>query len=410
MNYAMRTAVLFGLMAVYPGYRWLLRSVLQEKCRRGRIQMLLQYRYRLLEAAGIALVMFLLARTPLAAEVSDEFIRGYATALLEREFQKAGGFLEVRRGVIYLKGLDVSDVERARIQNRLSEIRGVRRVEIVAAGEALPEIPQTGAEEEAKIKSELPAFLPRGLLFDPLLADPRWPHFSASYQNYIGNDQLKDVGSATFGETFGIYRFSGPWNSVVGFGIQAAVFSIYDLDASSKDLINADYFVGIPLTFRKGRFSDMLRIFHQSSHLGDEFILRGRAKERINLSYESVDNMLSYDLPLGLRIYGGAGHLFDQDPSDLEPWSTQAGLEFRSPVSWFSGMLSPVAAVDIQNRQESNWDTDLSLRVGFQFANQDVLSRKMMILFEYYNGKSPNGQFFEQNIEYFGVGLHFFYE
>jgi hypothetical protein len=33
-----------------------------------------------------------------------------------------------------------------------------------------------------------------------------------------------------------------------------------------------------------------------------------------------------------------------------------------------------------------------------------------MLLFEYYNGKSPNGQFFEQSIEYFGIGLHFFYE
>jgi hypothetical protein len=371
--------------------------------------MALRYKYITLAVAGVAL-MILLAQAPLAAGVSDEFIRGYATALLEREFQKTGGFLEVRQGVVYLWGLDVSDVERGRIQSMLSEIEGVRRVEIMSPGEARPEIPQKRAEEKTKIEPELPALLPRGLLFHPLLADPRWPHFSASYQKYINNDQLKDVGSATFGETFGIYRFMGPWHSVVGFGIQAGVFSIFDLDASSKDLINADYFVGIPLTFKKEKFSDMLRIFHQSSHLGDEFILRGRAKERLNLSYESVDNILSYDLPLGFRIYGGGGYLFDQDPSDLKPWSTQAGAEFRSPVSWFGGILSPVVAVDIQNRQETDWDVDLSLRAGFQLENQDVLSRKMMILLEYYNGKSPNGQFFEQGIEYFGVGLHFFYD
>jgi len=364
----------------------------------------LKSRNRLLACAGAALAMFLLPRTAVAAEVSDEFIRGYATALLDRECKETGCLLEVRHAVIYLGGLNVSDLERSRIEKRLSEIEGVKRIEIKA------EIAPRVDEEKAQIEPDLPALLPRGLLFKPLLADPRWPHFSASYQNYSDDAQLQDVGSANFGETFSIYRFGAPWNSVMEFGIQAGVFSIFDLNASSKDLINADYFVGIPLTFKKGPFSDMLRIFHQSSHLGDEFILRGRAKERINLSYESVDNVLSCSLPLGFRIYAGGGYLFDQDPSDLKPWSSQAGVEFRSPVRWFGGVLSPVVALDIQNRQESSWNTDLSLRAGFQLANRNVLSRKMMLLFEYYNGKSPNGQFFEETIEFFGIGLHFFYE
>lgn len=35
-------------------------------------------------------------------------------------------------------------------------------------------------------------------------------------------------------------------------GIQAGVFSIFDLDAESYDLINADYTVGVPLSFKKG--------------------------------------------------------------------------------------------------------------------------------------------------------------
>ena len=154
----------------------------------------------------------------------------------------------------------------------------------------------------------------------------------------------------------------------------------------------------------------MFRIFHQSSHLGDEFILRGRARERINLSYESLNNLLSFDLPMGFRIYAGAGYLFNQDPSDLEPWSTQAGLEFRSPVTWWKGRFRPVGAVDIQNRQETNWNTEFSLRAGLQLENADFLSRELQIMFEYYNGRSPNGQFFTESIELWGVGLHFFYE
>jgi hypothetical protein len=74
------------------------------------------------------------------------------------------------------------------------------------------------------------------------------------------------------------------------------------------------------------------------------------------------------------------------------------------------GALRPVFGLDVRNRQESNWDADVSARAGIQFENPDFLSRKLQLLFEYYNGKSPNGQFYERNIEFFGLGLHFFPE
>ncbi len=33
-------------------------------------------------------------------------------------------------------------------------------------------------------------FLPAGTLFTPLLADPRWPHFSLEYRYYLGRRRL----------------------------------------------------------------------------------------------------------------------------------------------------------------------------------------------------------------------------
>ena len=36
----------------------------------------------------------------------------------------------------------------------------------------------------------------------------------------------------------------------------------------------------------------------------------------------------------------------------------------------------------------------MSLRAGVQLENPDFLSRKLQILIEYYNGTSPNGQFY----------------
>jgi hypothetical protein len=225
------------------------------------------------------------------------------------------------------------------------------------------------------------------------------------------NDQLDGVGSATFGETFSFYRFAGPWTSQMEVGLQAGVFSIFDMNSDSHDLVNADYFVAVPISFKKDNFSAMSRIFHQSSHLGDEYLLSGQSGERVNLSYEGVDLLLSYNLPWGFRLYGGGGYLFHREPSDLEPGIAQSGLEFRSPEAWWGGALRPVAAVDLQYHEENDWDANVSVRAGFQFENPDFISRKLQILLEYYDGSSPNGQFYARdNVEYIGLGFHFFYD
>jgi hypothetical protein len=347
-----------------------------------------------------------------AAQPSDEFIRGYASAVVAMNYPAGVESIRVDDGVVYLDGVTLSEKEQTELHKMLSDVEGVIRVEFVT------EIKRTDTTDvhlkEKKQASEpddqLPVFLPTTPLFQSLLADPRWPHFSASLQQYIDDEQLRNVASTNFGESFGIYRSRGPWESTMELGIQAGVFAIFDIDSESFDLINADYFVGIPFTIKKGNFANLTRIFHQSSHLGDEFLLRGRTDERINLSYEGVNNLFSYHLPAGFRLYAGGGYIFHREPSGLDPWSTQAGLGFRSPRLWLKRALRPVAGIDVQNRQESDWATDVSARAGIQFENPDFLSRKLQLLFEYYNGKSPNGQFYENNIEFFGLGLHFFFD
>ena len=66
----------------------------------------------------------------------------------------------------------------------------------------------------------------------------------------------------------------------------------------------------------------------------------------------------------------------------------------------------PIAAIDVQHREENHWSSDLSLRTGIEIDGV-LASRKMQILFEYFLGRSPNGQFFKNKIESIGVGAHF---
>ena len=365
---------------------------------------------------SMAIVLALLAigraflPTAQAAQPSDDFIQGYASAIVAMNYPAGVESIRVDDGVVYLQGFTLSEEEQTELRKMLSDVEGVIRIEFVPKRKLADttDVQPKEKKQAAEPDEQLPVFLPTTPLFQSLLADPRWPHFSASLQRYIDDEQLRNVASTNFGESFGIYRSRGPWESTMELGIQAGVFAIFDIDSESFDLINADYLVGIPFTIKKGNFANLTRIFHQSSHLGDEFLLRGQTDERINLSYEAVNSLFSYHLPAGFRLYAGGGYIFHKEPSGLDPWSTQAGLEFRSQRLWLNGSLRPVAGMDVQNRQESDWNTDVSARAGIQFENPDFLSRKLQLLFEYYNGKSPNGQFYESNIEFFGLGLHFF--
>ena len=275
---------------------------------------------------------------------------------------------------------------------------------------ASPETPKGAEAREpaAAQEAQKPAEPERRLLFDALLADPRWPHFGGSWQYYIANDPLRNCGAANFGETFPFKDgqcLGGEWQVA----IQTGVFAVFDLDAASMDLINADYRFGIPLGYRRGRFSAIAYPFlHQSSHLGDEFLLRNKV-ERINLSYDEAMALVSWDACASVRIYGGGGYMYDRDPSDLKPWHVQYGVEIRGPeFPLFATPVSPVLAGDFQNRQETNWRTDISLRGGLDLTPRRK-AHKWLLLLEYYHGNSPNGQFYDDIVEFVGAGLHHYF-
>lgn len=361
--------------------------------------------------AALALLAALAVAGPAAAvPPSDAWLEGYVAAVLERELKLPAIPLRVRAGVLTLSARDLGPVDRAQVQALLGGIRGISRVDITGGETPTPAPPAVALAAEAPVEKPWPrtdwqtGLLPGDTIFQPLIADPRWPHFAASYQRYVRDPALRDVAAVSFGETFALLR-EKYWESWWELGIQAGVFAIFDLDARSKDLTNADYFVALPFSVRHGRFSALLRVFHQSSHLGDEFLLRTKT-QRLNLSYEGIDAKGSWELARWLRVYGGAGYLFDTDPVDLDRWSLQYGAEITSPWPHPSAGWRPIAAVDVQHREENAWSSDLSLRTGVEIDGV-LTSRKMQLLFEYFLGRSPNGQFFRQKIEYFGVGMHF---
>ena len=356
-----------------------------------------------------------------AATPDDSYIAGYAAGILKHQFLIDAPAVIVRNGTITIPADKVSAGDRAKVVQILSEIPGVTRVEVgehavqrSVATASVPDKEITPKKSAPVIGSTMLAtgFLPEGHLFKPLLADPRWAHFSAAYRNYVGNEiDGNNNGSVSFGETIPFYR-ANIGRSIVQWetGIQAAVFSDFNLGASSKDLINTDFIASAYSSMRAKNASAFARIYHQSSHLGDEFLLRSQTSlERVNLSYEGIDLKLSYELPYGVRVYGGGGGIFHKEPSTIKPWSVQYGMEFRSPWRIESAAMRPIMAVDVKNHEQNNWNADISARAGVQFDNFQTFNRKFQVLAEYFNGNSPTGQFFREKVEYIGLGLHYHY-
>jgi hypothetical protein len=258
--------------------------------------------------------------------------------------------------------------------------------------------------------------LPQGDLFCPRVADPKEPATFASLlrgsspgENGGAVETLAPlettIGAIGVGDGIGLFRRGGarPGDGVQ-LSVTAAIFAQFDLGAESLDLINADYIIALPLVFRHGGFSTRLRLQHQSSHLGDEFLLREQP-ERINLSFESLELTLSQGFG-PVRIYGGGERLFNREPEDLAALVVHAGIELRPLRHAPTGL---VAALDVKSSEEQEWKPAWSARAGLELAwarDPGHPPRRVRLLGEFYDGPSPYGQFYREQLRYVGVGLH----
>jgi hypothetical protein len=359
---------------------------------------------------GALLLSGLLGILARPAGASDEFIAGFATSILQHEFGVTDATVEVQDGVVVVTAKSPATIDRGKVVTALQQVPGVSRVEIrsadsVAAAAAEP----PGEAVQTTIPKATSKWLAHGTLFAPLHADPRWSHFAGAFREFTKGLNLNGVFAADFGETFAIYRdkaFSdGEWE----FGIQAGVFSIFDVSAQSIDLVNADYRVGFLSSYRKGPFSGFLRIEHQSSHLGDEFILNNPGVTRINLSYEEVDLKLSYELFPWLRLYGGGGYIVHRFPEDLGRGTTEWGIELVSTRTFLGGSVRPVAYADFQCNERTSWQVGQSMMAGVRFENARIGDRQIQLLGEYYSGPSPDGQFYTHRASWYGIGVHLYF-
>jgi hypothetical protein len=352
----------------------------------------------------LCLVLIFASSSAMAADrTGDEFLTGYVASILERDlhWERDSYVLKVVNGVAVITLFKDDSIRREAADKQLHAVDGLHKIAIVVK-------PVDGDKPEAVssfmgITGERETF-PTGNLFRPLLADPKQAQFFASIDSFKTSGERYTMASVGFGETFGLYRFFGNREGDgLQLSVEGALFAQFNLNTPSYDLINADYTIGIPVTYRYGDNSLRFRIYHQSSHLGDEFLQSLNPPERVNLSYEAIDLIYSREWR-GWRVYGGGEYLIHKEPANLKPMSAHWGIEYRGskPFVW-SGR--PIVGADMKSLEEHDWAINTSIKAGLEFGHPNPGQRRLRVMAEWYKGFDPRGQFYKNKVEYYGMGI-----
>lgn len=270
---------------------------------------------------------------------------------------------------------------------------------LLSLGLALP------APSRAAQASKTPyGVFPRSFeLFRKIMADPREIQLSAAYYRSNG----MDASDVALGHGWGLARWYGK-NDVWAWqwSIEAMAYSRFRLTGAVNEFQTVDFFANLPLEARRGALSGKFMIFHQSSHLGDDYI---RRTNDLGFRY-SIDGLKavgSIEPRDFLRLYGGGTFLLHSVPSPKRG-ALQAGLELTSKdLGWLANYPTRAYfAQDIQPRENVRWNVNsrsvLGLRLGFK--NE---TRFMRVHVGYFTGHSPYGQFFTQREHYADLGISF---
>ncbi len=283
--------------------------------------------------------------------------------------------------------------------------------------------PSTTEETPGALEGVL---LPETNVFRPILAEQGEPRFYGDYRRVHfrgssllaeGNGKEIDAGMVAAGGEFGLWGLRQPRGCD---GLQLSLFGVafaqFNLSVSSVDLLNADYLVGAVVTYRHGPWSARFRAYHQSSHLGDQFLLNyglAHGVHRQNLGFEAFDLLVSLE-DKWWRLYGGGGLvMFSNNDPDLtsRPAFIEYGFELRGPAwhpwAWLrNSSLRPVFGASFSDLQAIGWSLNGSLEGGLEWASRNATHRLRALLVAQ-RGALAFSQFFFQKTQNVGFQLQF---
>jgi hypothetical protein len=350
------------------------------------------------------------------ADATDPYLEGYIQALIDVHYYEYQVVVIVKDHNVFLSNLPNNDLLSKSIMAFVKDLPGVKSVAVTDVTKQEIEARKQYVEQPRVSGVWFPQST---VLFAPLVADPRQPTNSAALR--FGDKVCGDVCAAvSLGDDFPVFRWINVmrWHGDLQIGIEAGIWSVFNYSNIPHrpkhevcELVNTDYLVGIPVTYAFDQWSFRFRIYHISSHLGDEFLCNHRkeVKRRKNPSMEAIDFFSSYQFSSGLRGYFGPGVVFHSDRSfSIKPLYVEYGVELRilgSKFNYHRLYGTPFFAIHLENWQQRHWDLDMTVKLGYEISKLQGVGRKMRLYVDYHHGFSYEGQFFNRRTQYGEFGL-----
>jgi hypothetical protein len=260
--------------------------------------------------------------------------------------------------------------------------------------------------EMARPKHE---FLPKGHLFDPILLDPLEAQTYGSVLPFYSTNGEKYPGSIVpfeFGFAKPFYRrTTEPGRSeelvldLASF-TQFEVYYDYQTNKQRRQIVNNDYKISFLYNIRRGDNNYRIRLYHLSSHLGDDYIYRNRitAPSPNSVNYEVIDGTYSR-VVRDWRLYGGIG-IGLRKAEERKRFSAQLGAFYKKPSSRAARL---VGGVDMKFWQETGFKPGIHAGIGLEVGRTQ---NNLTFLLEGYSGFRPYSQFEGQHTNWLGIGLY----
>lgn len=210
-------------------------------------------------------------------------------------------------------------------------------------------------------------------------------------------------GEAVLGENFPVFSLQrGDRPIVLGFGSQ--VYGRFSLADAKSSLISVDWLAGINTTAVLGAWVVTLELYHESSHLGDEYGDRFQIS-RLDWTREVLTGWVAYGRG-EWRFTGGASYVF-QDELDLPKPAASFAVDYRGrPRSNDGASLQPVIGIFTEATSATSWRMSSSAKLGMAWVTPGRNRQVGMALIAH-DGLSTQRQFFRQPSQYLGLEVRF---
>ncbi|GAB4000437.1 hypothetical protein GCM10028807_53400 [Spirosoma daeguense] len=252
-------------------------------------------------------------------------------------------------------------------------------------------------------------FLPKGHLFEPILLDPLEAQTYGSVLPGYWTEGKKYPGSIVpfaFGFAKPFYRRTTEpgraeeWVLDLASFTQFEAYYDYRVNKARRTIMNNDYKISIIYNVRRGDNNYRFRVYHISSHLGDDYIYRNQitAPTPNSVNYELLDVTYSRNVT-NWRLYGGAGIVLRKS-EERKLLSAQLGAFYKKPSAKAARL---VGGVDVKFWQQTDFRPGIHGGIGIELGKTQ---NNLTFLLEGYSGFRPYSQYENQQTSWIGFGLY----